>query len=233
MPSFGQTIASLYRQNEDGQLRYLGTAFAFRREGAFLTASHCINGLEPREVVLASPRLAGGGPTPILSIARHDTADVAVVKVAGTQHHLLDPFYMVSTQHQHQAGAAVGAWGYPEDSSPTGGMTPTPRVFKGTVQRTLQHQSHLGYEYHAGELSFGAPRGLSGGPVFTLPQEMHLAGVVTENLLSTTELHAVEEYEEDGAVTRERIQRVIQYGLFVDLAPLTRWLDQEAGGELG
>ena len=60
-----------------------------------------------------------------------------------------------------------------------------------------------------------------------------MAGIVTENFESTTALHSIEEYEEDGVVTRERIQRVIQYGIFVDLAPLSRWLDQEVGGEFG
>lgn len=230
MPSLSQTIATLHQRTTEGQLSFLGSAFAFRRGGVFLTAAHCVTALEADEMILAHPLLNSGGPTPVISIRPHPSVDVAVVKVSGDTTRL-SPFYILSTGHS--AGSDVGAWGFPEDSSPEGGLVPTPRFFRGNLQRLFSHHSPLGYTYQAGELSFGAPGGLSGGPVFSMPEAMHLIGVVAENFESTIYLRSIYEAEEDGRVTSERIHDVINYGLFVELAPLARWLDQEAGRELG
>ena len=165
------------------------------------------------------------------TIVSHDSADIAVVTVDQAPHYRLSPFYMLSSRHAR--GAQIEAWGYTAEALPEGGAVPTPRAYHGTVQRVFQHDSELGYCYSAGELSFPAPGGLSGGPVFTLPQRLHLVGVVAENFESTTLLHSTEEFDEAGVMTRERIHRVIEFGLFVDLRPLSGWLDQHVGPELG
>ena len=95
MPKFDQTIATLHRRGADGGLAYLGTAFAFRGGGAFLTAAHCVASLDSGEVVLTAPRLNQGVPSPVSSIVSHGSADVAVVKVEGAHRHLLAPFYIL------------------------------------------------------------------------------------------------------------------------------------------
>ncbi len=231
MPSIAQTAAILHRRTSDDQLAFIGTAFAFRRQGAFLTAAHCVRSLEANEVFLTVPRLNGGRPVQAASIDRHESADLAVVKVPSAPTHLVDPFYIIAPSYD--AGSAIGSWGFPEDTSSEGGLVPTPRIFRGTIQRLFQHASHLGYSYAAGELSFSAPGGLSGGPVFAGIDDIHLIGVVTENFESTKYLYSTLDFLEDGREARETMHQVINYGLFVDLRLVTRWLDQLAGRELG
>ena len=180
---------------------------------------------------MKSQQLNQGEPVPVSTIVSHDSADIAVVRVERAPRYRLSPFYMLSSSHGF--GVEVGAWGYTAEALPEGGAVPTPRAYHGTIQRVFQYTSKLGYSYSAGELSFPAPRGLSGGPVFKLPQGLHLAGIVTESFESTMSRHSTEEFDEAGVVTRERIHRVIEFGLFVDLRPLSRWLDQQVGPELG
>ena len=231
MPDFPRTIAVIHlRTTEEGPV-FLGTAFAFRHRRAFLTAAHCVADVAPSEITITSPGLGGGESLQVTSVEVHPTADLAVVKVDIANIPTGIPFHILS--NNHPPGSDVGAWGYPLDSLSDGGLAPTPRVFKGIVQREMNHESSFGYEYEAGELSFGAPRGLSGGPVFTFPYQMHLVGVVTENFESTTEHQTIEEYRDEHGIVRESTHKVIQHAVYVALGPVARWLETHAGGELG
>lgn len=231
MPDFSKTIAAIHQRTAGGDPVFLGTAFAFRHQRAFLTAAHCLAGIATQDLTITSPHLGGGAPLRVTSVECHPTADLAVAKVDIPAIPAGIPFHILS--NNHPPGSDVGAWGYPLDSRPGGGLAPTPRVFKGIVQREMHHRSSFDYEYEAGELSFGAPRGLSGGPVFTFPHQMHLVGVVTENFESTTERQTIEEYQDERGAIRESTHKVIQYAVYVALKPVARWLEAHAGGELG
>lgn len=231
MPDFSRTIGAIHQRAAGESPVFQGTAFAFRHQRAFLTAAHCVAGVVTSDLTITSPHLGGGAPLQVTSVECHPTADLAVVKVDIASIPPAIPFHILS--NNHPPGSDVGAWGYPLDSLPGGGLAPTPRVFKGIVQREMNHQSSFGHQYEAGELSFGAPRGLSGGPVFTFPQQMHLVGVVTENFESTTERQTIEEYHDEHGIIRESTHKVIQYAVYVALKPVARWLETHAGGELG
>jgi hypothetical protein len=129
-------------------------------------------------------------------------------------------------------GMPVSAFGYPGDTGKFG-LEPTPRYFRGNIQRMFSHTSHLGYSYQAAELSFGAPGGLSGGPVTPDADYSMAMGIVTENITSTTYLSSIT--EEATETTRdqitertsriEKIHSVIDYAIVVLLDPLVEWLD--------
>lgn len=87
------------------------------------------------------------------------------------------------------------------------------------------YRSHEGYEYDAAELSFGAPGGLSGGPVTPNSDYATVMGLVAENRTSTTYLSTITEATTNTTSYVERIHSVINYAIVVRLDPLSEWLD--------
>lgn len=124
-------------------------------------------------------------------------------------------------------GDGFASLGYPEDTTDDG-VAPVARCIRGYIQRFYEHRSHMGYAYRAGEMSVGAPAGLSGGPVLAVGDTMAAIGIVAENRQSTTYLHQLEEIQEDGHTYRETLHSVIQYGAFVVLKAVEDWLDIHA-----
>ena len=62
---------------------------------------------------------------------------------------------------------------------------------------------------------------------------MHLLGVVSENFESTRYVDTVETVQTDSGTDRTVIHKVSNFAVYVELAPLSPWLDGLAGGELG
>jgi len=178
------------------------------------------------------PLIDHGDFIPVRRIERHQEADVAKLSTYRVESRELAPFLGLS---------ALNAWvepvmalGYPLDDADNvgdeireGALGPTARLLTGSVQRFFTFRSPREYRYVAGELSFGAPGGLSGGPVFPTHEQDRVIGVVAENRNSTTYLYS-EILEKEGAVMREeKHHEVIRYGIFVSLEPLTSWLLSE------
>src|SRR4051794_21814698 len=145
--------------------RFLGTCFAYRTNSHFLTAAHCTAKLRADQVRIALPLIDHGDPIRPTKISTHPTADLALLEVPVVSAAELAPF--VGVTRVNSWGWPVSALGYPEDAGedPEEGLKPTARYFSGHIQRLYTHRSRIGpYRYRAGELSFGAPAGLSGGP---------------------------------------------------------------------
>jgi hypothetical protein len=105
------------------------------------------------------------------------------------------------------------------------GPQPTPRYFRGNLQRMFRYRSHVGYEYEAAELSLGAPAGLSGGPVTPARDYANPKGLVAENKTSSTYLSSITEVRTESSTYLERIHAVINYAIVVRLDPLSDWLN--------
>jgi hypothetical protein len=212
---------------EGGRLRFAGSCFGFRRPGWMLTAAHVVADAEEGEVtvtILLDEIEEGIG---VERIIRHESADVAILQIDNA----IEIFdYFTDISPVPEMGANITAFGYPEDTQPTG-PKPTPRFFKGHVQRRYRHQSHLGYDYIAAELSFGAPGGLSGGPVAHEGFPALALGVVAENHESSTILASRSDVLEDGGQYREETLSMINYAACVLLDPLRAWLDSHVPPE--
>ncbi len=89
----------------------------------------------------------------------------------------------------------------------------TLRVIRGFVQRSFFYSGRLGHQYAALELSFPAPPGLSGAPVFAEAQPRVLLGIVTENFASYTLVESFEEQTSPGRLTRVESKSIITYGV--------------------
>lgn len=205
------------------ELDFLGTCSAFRQQSSVLTAAHCIGKLRKEELATISLGRRGLLVRPVIEIIKHPNADIAVLQLAEDESDVSEPFWdCVGNFH---LGEDFVAYGFPEDIFGEDVRKPTPRLFKGSFQRFMQHESFMGYHYLAGELSIGCPAGLSGGPLFRPGAPQMLTGIVVENLESTTLLHSVEEIQKDGVIVRVRNQRVISYGVALMLEPIKPWLD--------
>ena len=130
-------------------------------------------------------------------------------------------------------GEEFYAFGYPPSVFGPSASEPTARLFTGNFQRFIDHQSHLGYRYIAGEMSIACPQGLSGAPVFRPGAPVMLLGLVTENLQTYTALESVEEVIERGEVRRTEVRNVINYGVTLMLHELQPWLDSSSQGAGG
>jgi hypothetical protein len=185
-----------------------------------LTAQHILGsaGVDDVSVTILLDEVEEG--VKVQQIVRHDSADVAIL-ILSDSIDIFDYFHGIAPVPE--MGADVAAFGYPDDTDPTG-PGPTPRYFKGHVQRRYQHRSHLHYEYHAAELSFGAPGGLSGGPVAYTALPSLAMGVVAENRETSTFLSTLTDVVDGTERYREEVRSVINYSACVLLEPLSDWL---------
>jgi hypothetical protein len=215
----------LFRRESQEESYFLGSCFFIRQPGYALTAAHCVESLEAAQVVASFP-FASEELKPVRRIQRHETADVALLELGGEPakpEELLHDW-----QYEGLMGADFVAFGYPEDVLGPRPFLPTPRFFKGHIQRQFDHESFRGYRYAAIELSIGVPAGLSGAPIMNPRQggSFTVFGVAVENLESTTVLHSEEQVLENGHFHKETHRAVINYGVAVELQVLSGWLTE-------
>jgi len=208
--------------HEAGQPRFIGSCFAFRRRDRLLTAAHCIRGLPLDSIGVHLLGRHTDDASRVTDSIIHPDADVAILCLEPDQA-LPDRF--AGDTSVYDWGMTVSAFGYPEDSSATG-MQPTARYFRGNIQRMFRHDSHFGFRYDAVELSFGAPGGLSGGPVTPGSDYGMVMGLVTENATGTTYLSTTAEEVTPTFHRKEIIHSVINYTVAVRLDTLHEWFDE-------
>lgn len=209
---------------KDDDASFLGTCFAFRQPTHFLTAAHCLGNLPIAEVGIGLPHMTTAGVHPVKEVFRHPKADLAVLVLAGGYVPPIEPFWNFVSNFGW--GEDFAAFGFPEDVFGAAQGQPTARLFRGYFQRFMLHQSHLGFEYNAAEMSIGAPAGLSGGPLFRPGAPVMVTGLVTENLRSTTFLQAVEEVQDGPSIHKSSVHEMINYGVALLLDSQSEFLDR-------
>ncbi len=209
-------------------LGMLGTCFPLNSPQYFLTAAHCLEGTPDTELALQTLGLLSKR-APVVRVSRHPKADVAVLKIEPSEDHNIEPLHLSSSADNFW-GEPVASFGFPADRTYLGLPdnyvelnTPTLRFFRGHIQRNGLHVSLDGYQYQALELSFPAPSGLSGGPVFIDDQDCPIA-IVAENHESSTFIRTLSEYREPGQEIRETVHAVVNYALAVHLSSIKDWL---------
>jgi hypothetical protein len=202
---------------------FIGTCFALRTAGHFITAAHCVGQLRHDQLAVRTP--LGGLIKSALYVLVHPNADVAIVGVA-TMHvegDVVEPFELIVDNWG--LGEDFFAYGYPADVLGPSSNQPTERLFKGHFQRFLQYTSPFGYSYLAAELNFANPAGLSGGPLFRPAAPSVVLGMATENLRSRTVEEEFEETRDAAGTVETRYSRVIEYGVALMLSGTRDWID--------
>jgi hypothetical protein len=206
----------------DGEDVFLGSCFAYSSPHIFLTAAHCIRDR-------TSSALRVGGLTEdklIQQVITHPTADLAVLTTDPSDSDFM-PYRQVI---EVEPGDEVHAYGFHEDTTDHG-IEPLDRHFHGVVQRLFIWDIQKPYSYDAIELSFGAPPGLSGGPLYktflnqkTGTTHCVLLGMVTGNREASIPLATIAEVQNGNEHYVERIHSVTNYGIALNLISYTKWL---------
>jgi hypothetical protein len=206
---------------------FLGSCVVFRYHTTVLTAGHCVKDCAPGDLLVQFPgSRAGGQLFGAREIVQHATADVAVLTIDTPRDRDLT-WAQTDLWSDVAYGVEISAFGYPNTAFGLHeAAEPTPRLFRGIVQRFFERRSPFGYVYTAAELSFGCPSGLSGGPVFNSQFNGRLYGIVTENMEVGTDLASLSEVDDAGQTFTERTRNVINYGVGLWLFPLKSWIDQ-------
>ncbi len=217
----------------DDKVNILGSCFAYFSRHVFLTAAHCIGDIPPSALRVWSPT----EDTPhrlIRRVVTHPTADLAVL-ISEPPGSDFTPFREVL---EVEAGEEVHAYGYQKDTTDLG-IQVLDRHFHGVVQRLLTWEIQRPYSYDAIELSFGAPPGLSGGPLYQslLPDRFGtvyvLGGMITGNRQASTPFKTITEVHEGSEHYIERIDYVTDYGIALNLAAHSKWLAEACKGTVG
>lgn len=215
-------VAMLFRRSEDRKHKFLGSCFSLRHSTHFLTAAHCISNRETAEVIVVSP--TDYKVRDVLEMHRHPNADIAVLIIRQEQDNKIESFW--DSVGNLTLGKDFVAYGFPEDALGPNEGKPTARLFKGYYQRFMDHNSHMGYSYIAGELNIQCPGGLSGGPLFNPGAPVMLSGLATESLEASTLFDSQEVILNSGQVVSEHYRTVVNYGVALVLESVKEWINQ-------
>jgi hypothetical protein len=159
----------------------------------------------------------------------HPTADLAVL-IADPADSSYSDFAPYREVIEVEPGEEVHAYGFHEDTTDHG-IEPLDRHFHGVVQRLFIWDIQRPYSYDAIELSFGAPPGLSGGPLYktflnpkTGTTHCVLVGMVTGNREASIHLETITEVQNGNERYVERIHSVTNYGIALNLSAYAKWL---------
>lgn len=227
--------------DEDGvaNLRKLiGTAFFIGRGGFYLTARHVLEQAfseaerDGREVCLVVKNEHGrSDENRVLKIDKYEFAPEPYDVAVGWVGYHPEPPLKVQPFHA-SVWQDVGALGYPEAASVMEGeaLWMNVRGYRGYVQRpTIPRDMKLGNHPNGYELSFLLGPGSSGGPVFTVPDEI-LIGIGVGSYKSEHVEDEFTEVDDDGREYRERRVRIEQFGFAHEIAGLLDWRPDVFGG---
>lgn len=206
-----------------------GTGFLLANN-VIVTCSHCIEGTPPEYAAYGAVRFDSDRKVRgnLISQVEQIGNDLAF------GHILFDKtLAMRLAETTPVMGAAVWTFGYPlTDVRRITGEFRTfvthPRLLRGHITRDfLYNHATLG-RVPSWELSFAAPEGLSGAPLF-LESTLDVIGIVYGNNDVATVEQAVEVNADTGERTPE-IQRIVSFGLAVHLqalAPLAEAIEKQ------
>lgn len=217
-----QFATALVCEEQDKMIpRFLGSCFAYRQQNHFITAAHVVKNRKIEEICILSP--IEGVYSKVSQVYMHPEADIAIISLSHEGRDIIQPFESINSNYF--LGSEYFAYGFPEDYLGPNKGEPTERLFRGYIQRFMEHKSHLGYEYVAAELSSPCPGGLSGGPLFAPDDRNKIIGLVTENIEVATLLDEEEKILSNGKVVNESYRRVINYGVAIILDEVEEWIE--------
>jgi hypothetical protein len=209
-----------------------GTAFMVNDWGIFLTAAHVLSeaiqhaAANGSEVGLCGKTDGGYGEDSIIArVFKHELAPKPFdVAIGATQYSTRGPLKLGA--REVAPWQDVATLGYPLSSKIEDGddaIWMNMKVHRGYVVRTtLPRDMSIGEHPNGIELSFLLSPGMSGSPVFTVPDEV-VVGIGVGSFSSELTDAFIEEIDEDGRTYKERRVKIEQFGFAHDLRELLGW----------
>ena len=184
----------------------------------FITAHHCVAGCKPEAIfILDSTRDRHN--LRVDRILQHPEADLAILTVSEPVPEAFEQLEL--DECDFRFGAPAHSFGMVLEHGPR--QRPVHRVVGGIIQRDMVYESGS-YRSPAVELSYPIPNGMSGGPAFYPLGRIRVFGVAIGTIESEVVVHAFEEREDGVVKERERVSRIVQYGVALRLHPLRDWI---------
>ncbi len=194
--------------------RCIGTCSAFGSPTTFVTAAHVVEGRVPNQIAVNHCGHVVYPFSPVNGIIVDERLDAALLDVVVEDARWIQPFVYALGAVAY--GSEVGSTGWPVDLVAPDAGRETLRCFHGYIQRTFNYAPPGRKAYPAFELSFAAPPGLSGAPVFLAEEPRTLVGIVTDNFQTYSLIEETEEVRGSiGAAQRTEYRSVITYGVAV------------------
>ncbi|WP_287305606.1 trypsin-like peptidase domain-containing protein [Mesorhizobium sp.] len=211
--------------------KLVGTAFVFSKAGHFLTARHVLESAIAEaekhgwRVGLAIKGDNGKSvDTLMCPLDKFEPAPEPYdVAVGWIDYHPDTPIRL--KRQEITFWQRIATMGYPASASVVEGeaLWMNMRGLKGYVQRpTLPRDMHIGNHPNGFELSFLLSPGLSGAPIFTVPDEV-LIGIGVSSFKSEVLDAEIVEVSDDGKEYRERQLKIEQFGFAHDIQGLLDW----------
>ena len=214
-------VQGLLRCNKVGKPEIAGSTFRLWSSNHFITASHCVQDIEPAQLKIMNP-LNNNHDLNCVAIHRHSKADIAVVEVEGPVPERFQKFKI--TRSDFSYGAPIHCFGIILDWEGSTDYAPA-RVIGGIIQRDFIYDDSV-YKSPAFELSTPIPKGMSGGPAFLAVQADVAIGIAIATIKSEVVISSFEECENDEIKTRERISEITRYGVVLRLYTVRDWLEE-------
>ncbi len=219
MKPFAAVQALLKTNQNESEL--IGTCFRVNAPSYYITASHCINGLDPQEIEVMNC-LDKSENLACTSVYNHPKADIVILKVEGNIPEEFETFQIV--ERDNFVGVQVHCFGMLLQSEYIKGDSPA-RVVGGIIQRDFLYKNNY-YEFLAFELSNPIPKGMSGGPAFIANKPNLVVGIAIGAIKSEIVVSEFTEYEGDRTKEREKRSEITRYGVVLRLNPIKDWIDE-------
>lgn len=233
LQSFVLPVCTFVQLGDQAHLKSIqGTAFLINDWGIFLTAAHVMTdayanaAIHGHEVGVCCKSDGGTGElSEIARVFKHEAAPLPYdVAIGATQYSTRGPLSLGT--RELAPWQEVATLGYPLSASIKDGddaLWMNIKAHRGYVVRsTLPRDMAVGEHPDGIELSFLLSPGMSGAPIFTIPDEI-VVGVGVGSFGSELTEHSIEEVDEAGRTFKERRIRIEQFGFAHDITKLLDW----------
>ena len=216
-------VQALLRCDKSGKPSSLaGSCFRLWSDNHYITAAHCVRDVGPDELLVMNPTKEAQDLR-CVAIERHPEADIAIIQIDQETPEEFEKFTLY--EHDFYYGQQIHCFGMVTDCQGCFSNV-TQRVIGGITQRDFTYADRE-YKSKAIELSVPIPVGMSGGAAFLACKASVAMGVAIGTKESEVVVSGFEEYEDACLVQRERISRIVRYGVVLRLYAVKDWLQQQ------
>ena len=190
------------------EISFVGSCFLLNKNGLIATCAHIVEKVSKDRRLFLSD-ISAGKCFRLENIKLHSFADFAVGFVNQSFDDFLKPY---TGSCLGKLGHDVMNFGYTYAAIKGTNVAFDTRISKGYISRMNNERDTTLRCYGICELSFPSFPGCSGSPIVS-PLNAEVLGMLYFNLESSIETFSFSEYNEKGELEREKVCRIVEFGL--------------------